>query len=302
MKNRRFLLLILAFVAWTFCHSTLMAQELNCKVQINTEQIAGTDKGIYENLKNVVQEFMNSQQWSNLELKNQEKIDCSLLFIMKSRDGNNLTCDLQIQASRPVYGSTYITTLLNTKEELTFEFQENQNLTYNASSLDNNLTATLAFWSYVILGLDFDSFAKLGGTPFFQKAQEITSIAQGSLGDNWKAQEDKNNWGWISILADENQTTMRVLSYNYHRLGLDVMSEKPDEGRNQITVALATLKAAKQAKPRSPLLSNFMDTKADELINIYSKATVQEKQSVFELLTDVYPASVNRLEAIRTKK
>ena len=138
--------------------------------------------------------------------------------------------------------------------------------------------------------------------PFYQKAQDITSIAQGSLGENWKAQEDKNHWGWINTLTDENQTEMRILSYNYHRLGLDVMYQTAGEGRTQITTALSVLKAVKQAKPRSPLLSNFIDTKADELINIFTKSTQQEKVSVYDLLTGVYPASANRLQGIKTKK
>lgn len=302
MQKKHLLFPFIFSVILIFGTAGLCAQEINCKVQINTEQISGTDKAVYESLKNVVQEFMNAQHWSNLQLTNQEKIDCSMLFIMKTREGGTHTCDLQIQSSRPVYGSNYVTSLLNMREELTFDFQENQNLTFNETSVDNNLTATLAFWSYVILGLDFDSFSKLGGTPFFQRAQEITAIAQGSLGDNWKAQEDKNHWGWINALTDENQPGMRILSYNYHRLGLDVMYEKADEGRSVITNALSGLKAVKQAKPRSPLLSNFIDTKADELINIYSKATSQEKQTVFDMLTDVYPASVNRLQGIKTKK
>ncbi|MDD4921359.1 MAG: DUF4835 family protein [Bacteroidales bacterium] len=302
MNNIRPLFSVFLLVASILCHTGLMAQELNCKVQINTEQISGTDKAVYENLKKEVQELLNSQQWSRFPLKNQERIDCSMLFIMKSRQGNTHTCDLQIQSSRPVYGTTYSTSLLNMREELTFEFMENQNLTYNETSIDHNLTATLAFWAYVILGLDFDSFSRLGGTPFFQKAQEITSLSQGSLGENWKPQEDKNHWGWINALTDENQPAMRLLSYQYHRLGLDKMYDRAEEGRNQITAALSGLKPAKQTKPRSPLLSNFMDAKADELIHIYSGASSQEKQSVFAILTEVYPASVNRLQGIKTKK
>lgn len=303
MKTKNGILsFLLLLIPAAFGASVLAAQELNCKVQINTEQITGTDKAVYENLKNVVEEFMNTQQWSNLKLTNSEKIDCSVSFIMKIRNGNTHTCDFQIQSSRPVFGTTYSTSLLNTREELTFDYQENQPLTYNETSIDNNLTATLAFWAYIMLGLDFDSFSKLGGTPFFQKAQDITSIAQGSLGDNWKAQEDKNHWGWINALSDENQPAMRILSYNYHRLGLDVMYQTVVDGRTQITTALSALKDAKQVKPRSPLLSNFIDTKADELMNIYTKATAQEKQSVFDLLTGVYPASANRLQGIKTKK
>lgn len=302
MKNRRHLISGLLLIVLMFCIPGLKAQELNCKVQINSQQITGTDKAVYESLREVVLEFMNTQRWSNLELKNLEKIDCSFIFIIKTREGNTHTCDLQIQSSRPVFGSSYTTTLLNMREDFTFEYQENQNLTFNPTSMDDNLTATLAFWSYVILGLDFDSFSQKGGEPFFQKAQEISSLAQGTLGQNWKAQEDKNHWGWIKSLMDPNQASMRILSYNYHRLGLDVMYEKAEEGRNQILSSLQGLTLAKQADSRSPLLSNFLDTKADELINIFTKASVQEKESVFNLLTEVYPAAITRLDGIKTKK
>ena len=127
-------------------------------------------------------------------------------------------------------------------------------------------------------------------------------MAQGSMGDSWKAQVDKNHWGWANLLSNENQPEMRLLSYQYHRLGLDIMYEKPDEGRAKIFTSLENLKPAKQFKPSSPLLSNFIDTKADELINIYSKANAQEKQGVYDLLSTIYPASSNRLQGIKTQK
>jgi len=281
---------------------SIYAQELNCKVQINTEQISGTDKAVYESLKSVVQEYMNTTRFSNVQLSNTEKIDCSILFIFKTRDANTYTCDFQIQSSRPVYGSNYTTNLLNFREQLTFDFQENQTLTFNETTVSDNLTATLDFWAYIVLGLDFDSFSKLGGGPFFQRAQEITSMAQGSMGDSWKAQVDKNHWGWANVLSNENQPEMRLLSYQYHRLGLDIMYDKPEEGRAKIFSSLENLKTAKQNKPGSPLLSNFIETKADELINIYSKANAQEKQGVYDLLSTIYPASSNRLQGIKTKK
>lgn len=281
---------------------SVYAQELNCKVQINTEQISGTDKAVYENLKAAVQEYLNTTRFSNVQLSNAEKIDCSILFVFKSREANTHTCDFQIQSSRPVYGTNYTTTLLNFREQLTFDFQENQTLTFNETTISDNLTATLDFWAYIVLGLDFDSFSKLGGSPFFQRAQEITSMAQGSMGDNWKAQVDKNHWGWANVLSNENQPEMRLLSYQYHRLGLDVMYDKRDEGRAKIFASLDNLKPAKQFKPGSPLLSNFIETKADELINLYSKASTQEKQAVYDLLSSIYPASTNRLQGIKTKK
>ncbi|MDP4278855.1 MAG: DUF4835 family protein, partial [Bacteroidota bacterium] len=254
---KRILLTIGIWLTMTFL---LPAQELKCRVQINTQQISGTDKSVYDNFKTTVETFMNTQQWSSLQLSNVEKIDCSLMFIFKKTEGTSHTCDLQIQSSRPVYGTTLTTSLLNIQEEITFDYQENQVLTFNETNIDNNLTATLAFWSYIILGLDFDSFSKLGGTPFFQKAQEVVGLSQGSLGELWKAQQDKNHWGWANALSDDNQTVLRNLSYTYHRLALDDMYENADKGRAQITQALAALKTAKQNKPRSPLLTNFIQT------------------------------------------
>lgn len=298
----RNLLCLLLTTAFFVGGNVVHAQELNCKIQINTEQISGTDKAVYENLKSVVQEYMNTTKFSNAQLSNVEKIDCSILFVFKSRDANNHTCDFQIQSSRPVYGTNYTTSLLNFREQLTFEFQESQTLTFNETTITDNLTATLDFWAYIILGLDFDSFSKLGGSPFFQRAQDIVSLAQGSMGDSWKAQVDKNHWGWANVLSNENQPEMRLLSYQYHRLGLDVMYEKPEEGRAKIFAAMEQLKPAKQFKPGSPLLSNFIETKADELINIYSKANTQEKQAAYDLLSSIYPASTNRLQGIKTKK
>jgi hypothetical protein len=285
-----------------FALPNAITQELNCRLQINSRQIAGTDNTIYENFKKSVETFMNSTQWSNLQLKNNEKIECSMVFVFKAREGDTHTCEMQIQSQRPVYGTTLTTSLLNMKEDLEFEYAENKVLTFNESLIDDNLTATLAFWAYVIIGLDFDSFSKYGGTVFFQKAQEIANMAQGSLGELWAGQEDKNHWGWINALTDENQPAMRTLSYNYHRNGLDEMHKDPEKGRLQITQSLSELKAAKQVKPRSPLLANFLDTKADELINIYSKATVQEKQNVYNLLTEIYPASGNRLQGIKSRQ
>jgi len=300
--NSRFFRCFLLSAVLLFGGLSVYAQELNCKVQVNSEQIAGTDKAVYENLKAAVQEYMNTTKFSNVQLSNSEKIDCSILFVFKSRDANTHTCDFQIQSSRPVYGTNYTTSLLNFREQITFDFQESQTLTFNETTVSDNLTATLDFWAYIILGLDFDSFSKLGGSPFFQRAQEITSMAQGSMGDSWKAQVDKNHWGWANVLSNENQPEMRLLSYQYHRLGLDVMYEKPDDGRAKIFASLDNLKPAKQFKPGSPLLSNFIETKADELINIYSKASTQEKQAVYDLLSSIYPASTNRLQGIKTKK
>jgi hypothetical protein len=293
---------LLIFNMFLFVLPYINAQELNCRLQINTQQITGTDKAVYDNFKTNVESFMNSTQWSNLQLKTNEKIECSMVFVFKKRDGDSHTCELQIQSQRPIYGTTLTTSLLNMKEDITFNYTENEVLTYNESMIDDNLTATLAFWAYVIIGLDFDSFSKYGGTVFYQKAKDIAGMAQGSLGELWTGQEDKNHWGWINALTDENQVSIRTLLYNYHRNGLDEMYKDVEKGREQITQSLTELKAVKKNKPRSPLLSNFIDTKADELANIYSKAPAQEKLNVYNMLSEIYPASSNRLQAIKTRQ
>jgi hypothetical protein len=277
-------------------------QEFKCRVQINTQQIPGTDKVVYERFRNVVQEYMNNTNFSSLELTDTEKLDCNMMFIFKKREGENLTCDLQIQSSRPVYGSNYTTTLLNFREELSFAFSDNQTLTYQPDRVEDNLTATLDFWAFVMLGLDSDSFSKLGGTSYFQHAQDIVQLAQGKLGDNWKGQVDRNHWGWINSLTNTNQNELRLVTYQYHRLGLDSMHLNTERGRAQILNAINSLSKARKARPNSPLISNFIETKCDEMINILSTASSKEKQEAYDLLSFLYPSYSNRLQSINNSR
>lgn len=275
------------------------AQEFNCRVQVNTQQISGTDKAIYEQIRSTVESFMNTQAWSNLKLSPNERLNCSMNFVFKSRNSTTFNCDFQVQLQRPVYGSTFMTTLLNIRENLTFEYQENQSLIFNATNLDGNLIATLSFWSYVMLGLDFDSFSKLGGTPFYQKAQDIAGLAQGSLGDLWKPQEDRNHWAWINALTSDNQQPMRLFSYTYHREGLDLLHKDVVEGRTIIAQSFSQLKAVRQAKSSTPLLPNFIETKSDEIVNLFSTALMEEKIKVYNTLIEVFPAAGNRLKGLK---
>jgi hypothetical protein len=289
------LLVVSVFIATT----NLFGQEFNCRVEVNTQQISGTDKAIYERFRRAVQDYMNTTHFSNITLSTTEKIDCSLMFTFKKRSGDLFTCDMSVQSSRPVYGSMYATSLLNFREECQFEFQESKTLTFQLNTVNDNLTATLNFWAFTILGLDFDSFTLLAGTPFYQKAQDIASMARGVLGDNWKAQEDKNHWGWINVLTNENQTEMRRLSYQYHRRGLDSMYLNASRGRTNILESLKFIAPARKAKSSSPLLSNFLETKSDELINVFSKASQEEKTEAFELLRTQFPAATNKLQSIK---
>ncbi|MBQ9201481.1 MAG: DUF4835 family protein [Bacteroidales bacterium] len=282
--------------------SSLRAQELNARVQINTDQIGGTDKAVYESFRTAVTEFLNSRLWTQIPFARNERIDCSFVFIFQKRDDSHHTAEIQITSRRPVYNASYMSPMLNVRQVAEFDYQEGKRLDYNPNGIDDNLVAMLAFWSYLILGMDFDSFAPLGGDPFFQEAQNIVSQAQGTLGDNWRARDDdKNCWGWISALNDERQKDLRMFNYQYHRQGLDLMTETPDEARKNITGLFASLRPVRNDKPRSPLLGNLSDTKIDEWIQLYSLAPDAEKQQVYELLNYLWPGQGNRLEAIRER-
>lgn len=291
---------ILAILLWILLYSTtLSAQELNCRINVNTDQIGGTDKAVYESFRTAVTEFMNSRQWSSAPISQNEKIDCSFSFIFKETEGSQHTVEMQIQSRRPVYGSSYTTTVLNVRQSVEFNYSENEYLEFNAINPDNNLTAILAFWSYVILAMDFDSFSLYGGESFIQQAQNLVTLAQGILGDNWSAHSDSRNcWAWCDALTDENQKTLRAFNYQYHRQGMDVLAEQVDAGRQHITELFPVLDEVKKHDPSSPLLANLADAKLDEWIQLYSKAPMSEKEKAYNLLNAVWPGQSNRLGAI----
>lgn len=295
--RKNLLICILCLLIGSLC---LKAQELNCRVQINTDQIGGTDKAVYESFKNNLTEFLNTQHWTELTFGRQEKIDCGFMFIFQKTEDNVHTVELQIQSRRPVFNASYVSPILNLRQSLEFEYQEGQTLEYNPNNISDNLTATIVFWVYFIMGMDFDTFSPKGGEFFFQQAQHIVTQAQGSLGDNWKAHADDNNcWSWMDAITNETQQVYRQLAYQYHRLGLDMMYDNMEEARANVGKALTLLESVKNNDARSPLLSNFSDTKLDEVIQIYSKAPQKEKDSIYDLLVQLYPGQSGRIEAIK---
>ncbi|MBQ7945786.1 MAG: DUF4835 family protein [Bacteroidales bacterium] len=295
--RKNLLICILCLLIESLC---LKAQELNCRVQINTDQIGGTDKAVYESFKNNLTEFLNTQHWTELTFGRQEKIDCGFMFIFQKTEDNVHTVELQIQSRRPVFNASYVSPILNLRQSLEFEYQEGQTLEYNPNNISDNLTATIVFWVYFIMGMDFDTFSPKGGEFFFQQAQHIVTQAQGSLGDNWKAHADDNNcWSWMDAITNETQQVYRQLAYQYHRLGLDMMYDNMEEARANVGKALTLLETIKNNDARSPLLSNFSDAKLDEVIQIYSKAPQKEKDAIYDLLVQLYPGQSGRIEAIK---
>lgn len=278
------------------------AQELDATVTINTQQIEASYRDRFETLKTDLQEFINGQQWTPAQFSVQERIGCTFSFtITEMTSADNYKASLTVQARRPVYYSSYQTTTFNWKDDnLSFGYTEGQTFTYNEFNLDNELIATVAYYIYLILGLDFDSFSPKGGEAFLRKCESIVSQMQSSESKAWKAFDDKKNrHAVITALLDDNQSDFRQLWYNYHRLGLDAMYQSMDKGRAQITAALPLLGNVRKANSQTPLLSVFIAAKQDELINIYSEAPMTEKQNIFKTLQDLFPTYTNALSKIK---
>ncbi len=281
--------------------SGVYAQELNCSVEVNAQKIEGGSKSVFQTLQEAMSEYMNETHFSNATFANNEKIDCRLYLTVSEYADDRITGDLQVQLSRPVYNSTYTTTLFNFKDNrISFEYREGEPLIFNATTIDNNLTAILNYYAYLFLALDFDSFSPMGGEPFYERAATIVQAAQ-SLGEvGWKAFEDpKNRSGVLTSFTSPATSGFRQMLYDYHRKGLDEMVTSPDKGRASITSSLNAIEAVYKADPMSAALSIFRDSKMDELVNVYSKAPQTERDMVYKLLQPIYPAENERLTKIR---
>ena len=209
--------------------------------------------------------------------------------------------ELQVQSSRPVYNSSYTTTLLNFKDtKIEFDYSEGQPLIFSENSMESNLTAILNFYVYMILGIDFDSFSPRGGNAYYERARNVVQMAQSSTESGWKAFEDnKNRSAVLNVFTEPSTIQFRDLLYQYHRNGLDEMSVSPDKGRSNITASLETLTKIADVAPMTVALSMFKDAKMDELVNVYTKGTQDERKRVYELLYAIYPTETTRLEMIK---
>jgi hypothetical protein len=302
MKNK----LLILFVALLSAFNAVAddeATELNCEVEVNSEKVNTTNRDIFNDLKQSVYDYMNTTKWTNATFGSNEKIYCKLLITLSSWDDATgvMQGDLQIQSQRPVYNSSYTTALINFKDpKVNFSYESGQQLVFSELEMEDNLTAILNFWAYMILALDFDSFELNGGDPYYEKAAQIVRMAQSSGESGWKAFEDNNNRSAVlSAFTDKATSPIRQMLYDYHRMGLDQMVVTVDKGRSTITHTLENLSKIYDVAPMSVCLTMFKDAKLDELINIYSKANTSEKEAVYEMLYQVYPSETTRLEEIK---
>ena len=276
------------------------AQELNCTVTINSDQIEGSNKQVYETLKQGIEEYMNQNRWTNMTFAEAEKIECSMLIVVKQVLGNSYSCEMTLQSRRPVYGTTYTTPLLNFKDNaFNFTYQEFDRIEWQQNQFTTNLTAMLAYYCYLIIGHDLDSYQRLGGTPCFRMCEEIVNACQsasmeGSEQKGWLAfDSNRNRYALINNLQDEAFKKYRNFYYEYHRLGLDEMSGNVTNGRARIAEGLPVLKEAYRARPATYVINTFLDAKADELVDIFRKGTDKEKKEVYDLLIDIDPTRQN---------
>lgn len=284
-----------------FAADNAIAQELNCKVEINSDKVQGTNKSVFQTLEQAINEYMNTNVFSNAQYAVNEKIDCRLFFTIKEVNDQKFSGDLQVQMTRPVYNSAYTTTVLNFKDtKIDFNYQENEPLVFTDNSMESQLTAILNFYAYLFLALDSDTFAPNGGDVYWDRLKQIVQMAQSSGETGWKAFEDtKNRSAVLSAYTDAATSPIRSLYYTYHRRGLDEMSTAPDKGRANITASLDELVKVYKAAPMSVALSMFKDAKFDELVNVYSKAPSEERTKVHDLLEGIYPTETARLEEIK---
>lgn len=281
--------------------TTASAQELNCQVEVNSSSVEGTYKGVFDNLQQSITEYLNDTKWTNAQFMPNEKIDCRFFLTVKEYSDDKVKGDIQVQLSRPVYNSTYTTTLLNFKDtKVEFDFREGDQLIRNDNNWDSNLTGILDFYAYLFLTLDFDSFSLRGGQPYLDKAAAVVQMAQSSGEIGWRAFEDtKNRSAVLSTLTDNNTSMIRDMSYQYYRKGLDEMSTSPDKGRATITESLKSIGDVYKNAPMSVALSMFRDAKFDELVNLYSKAPQTEREAVYDLLQPIFPTDTDRLDKIK---
>ena len=284
-----------------FLVNIVSAQEMKCDIQVNSNQVAGTDKTVFQNLQTALYEFINNTKWTNINFKNVEKIECSIAITIRERtDANSFTGELNMALRRPCYKASYTTPVFNYIDpKFTFEYTDGQPLDFSLNTHMSDLTSTIAFYVYMFLGIDFDTFSLNGGQPFFDAAQQIVNNAQSSSQVGWKAFDGNKNRYWLAENMNNNSyAPLRQFMYEYHRLGLDVMSEKPDEGRAAILKSLQYLQSVYSTYPTCFFLQLITETKRDEIINVFSEGSQQEKTQAVNIMKQIDPSQSSRYDAI----
>lgn len=281
---------------------TANAQDLNARVQILSPQVQNTNKRPLTVLENAIRDFLNGRKWSADILQSQERIDCSFVINIVDWDGSaNFKAEAQIQSSRPIYGTSYNSTILNLSDkDFNFSYAEGQPLDYSDQAYNNNLTSLLAYYAYIITGMDYDTFSSFGGTPYYARAQTVVNNAQNAAFAGWKAFEGLRNRYWlVENLTNKAYNPIRQMLYEYHRKGLDIMFDNQDKGRKQILALLPQLQKIDKQQQGSMLNQVFFTSKADELVNVIAQASPQDRIKAYNILSAADPANIGKYNLLK---
>jgi hypothetical protein len=303
---RKLYFCIALFFGVSLINITASGQELRCNVIIDTDQLRTnqvTEKQIFVDMQKAISQFLNTRRWTDDNFTQDERINCNLVIRITDMPSiTNFVGNAQIQSSRPIYGTDYESVLLNyIDRQWQFEYTNAQPMDFNPNTFSSNLTSMLAFYAYVIIALDYDSFSKFGGNQYLQQALTIANNAQQSVGTEkgWKAFEDTRNRYWlIENLLSQQMQPVREGLYTYHRLALDTFLSNPDQARAQVLNVLSSIQKVNQLKPAAVLTNTFFDTKGNEIINFFLQAPPQEKQKAYNLLVELDPTKTDRYEKL----
>lgn len=277
------------------------AQELRCNVTVSARSIQGANQNLFRTMQSDLYDFMNNRKWTDHVYSYDEKIRCNILIRLDEQiSADEFKGSIQVQLTRPIYNSSYTSTVLNIKDnDFHCKYVEFQPLEFNETSNRDNLTNIMAFYAYVILGFDYDTFSPEGGTEFFQKAQAIVNNSQNAREKGWKAFESERNRYWlVENVLNKSYSSFRNCMYSYHRMGLDIMSDKVEEGRANIANSLRDIQKVFRRRPSTYILQMFFDAKADEIANVFTKSYPDERNRVMAILNEVDPSNGRKYEKI----
>ncbi len=297
MKRLSLISIILLLMSFTG-----YSQELRCNISISAQKIQGANRNVFRTMQADLYEFMNNRKWTDHVYKMDERIECNIFIRLDEQiSTDEFRGSIQVQLRRPAFNSSYESILLNIKDnDFQAKYVEFQPLEFNETSNRDNLTNILAYYAYIILGMDYDSFSPEGGTEYFQKAQQIVNNSQNAREKGWKAFESERNRYWlVENLLNKSYAPFRDCMYRYHRLGIDVMSDKVEKGRSEIASSLKSIQRVFRTRPDVYILRIFFDAKSDELVNIFSKSYPDEKNRVLTILNEVDPSNGSKYEKIR---
>ena len=281
--------------------SGLKAQELQCNVRVISNKVEGSDKTIYQNLQNAINEFINNTKFTDINFKTNERIECSMLVDIKSREGDYFSAEINMALRRPVYKSNYSTPMLNyIDRKFFFEYTDGEALDFNPNTFTSNVTSTIGFYAYLFLGLEFDSFSPNGGDPFFALAETIANAAPQEAGNEngWNSTGRQNRYAIINDINNQSYQPLRQFLYTYHRQGLDVMAEHPDQGREAVLTSLRLLQGVYERNSMCYFLQLIIESKRDEIVQIFTQGEQKVRVEAANIMKAIDPSQSSRYDAI----